>query len=489
MADIYFTDFFNVPEETLSTYGAFNIALDIDLPLFIDPFLLFASENEDYKKLHDGIIEYLLFLRERSLEGHVSKAMLQAWYFFPEVKENCFGFCIDGHSGRGLAGNFAKALNSGFEDIFKSFGEETITKGHHLEKLCLIKDRVGRDTISDFTTNLIKDYLLLYTEAFAKEHIPADKCSSISVPKSIFNYQFKRWMPKSYLLPIYKGKHLILTPIDMLTKDDTWINKKDLWNKFESIPDAIPNGQLRELVNDYFYSQLPKDDKPTKEDREKAISRTLRQFPDTIDYFIKLKEAGRKEAFDNSKLKVGNSNEVYINLVNKLVQLLSTTSKFYDIPPQNSEEETAKRIEFLKDVIENKGGHKLFYIKGKPVKRESDLQIAFRLTWVEASSDITREADDGRGPVDFKITNGAKDKVLVEFKLASNSALKRNLENQTAIYEKASDAKISFKVIMYFTDEELVKLQRVLRELGLTNDKYVYLIDARNDNKPSGSKA
>ena len=40
---IYFSDVFGVAPETLDQYGAFNIALVNDLPLFIDPFLLFDS--------------------------------------------------------------------------------------------------------------------------------------------------------------------------------------------------------------------------------------------------------------------------------------------------------------------------------------------------------------------------------------------------------------------------------------------------------------
>jgi hypothetical protein len=35
--DIYFSDFFGVDPEILGRYGAFNISLASDLPLFIDP--------------------------------------------------------------------------------------------------------------------------------------------------------------------------------------------------------------------------------------------------------------------------------------------------------------------------------------------------------------------------------------------------------------------------------------------------------------------
>lgn len=45
---IYFSDFFNVTPDILDKYGAFNISLINDLPLFIDPFLLFGSKKPEY---------------------------------------------------------------------------------------------------------------------------------------------------------------------------------------------------------------------------------------------------------------------------------------------------------------------------------------------------------------------------------------------------------------------------------------------------------
>ena len=113
----------------------------------------------------------------------------------------------------------------------------------------------------------------------------------------------------------------------------------------------------------------------------------------------------------------------------------------------------------------------------------------YRLVWIGSPSDVTTEANDGRGPADFKISRGAKDKTIVEMKLASNSKLKSNLEKQTDIYMKASGAKQSIKAILYFTRREYMHTMKVLKDLGLEDSDDVVLIDARNDNKPSGSKA
>lgn len=74
-------------------------------------------------------------------------------------------------------------------------------------------------------------------------------------------------------------------------------------------------------------------------------------------------------------------------------------------------------------------------------------------------------------------------------KLAKNTKLKQNLEKQLPIYLAASDARKGIKVIIYFNSSEKARVDGVLKELGIEENPDVVLIDARNDNKPSGSKA
>ncbi|MBW4971849.1 hypothetical protein KZY98_15425, partial [Croceibacter atlanticus] len=76
--------------------------------------------------------------------------LIKAWYLFPEVKENWFGFSKTGNSGRGLGPSFAKSLQNNFRDVFSDCGRET-SGSTHLGKLTLEKHGVGKDQISDFT--------------------------------------------------------------------------------------------------------------------------------------------------------------------------------------------------------------------------------------------------------------------------------------------------------------------------------------------------
>lgn len=142
-------------------------------------------------------------------------------------------------------------------------------------------------------------------------------------------------------------------------------------------------------------------------------------------------------------------------------------------------------MKYLKNVIEDMDGYKIFYIKGQPLKREEDFQILYKLTWFASKSDINAEVNNGRGPVDFKASIGSKDQTLIEFKLASNSKLKQNLENQVEVYKKANRSAKAIKVILYFSESQLNKVNKILKELELSTEEAIILIDARNDNKQS----
>jgi len=44
-------------------------------------------------------------------------------------------------------------------------------------------------------------------------------------------------------------------------------------------------------------------------------------------------------------------------------------------------------------------------------------------------------------------------------------------------------------VIVYFTVSERKRVEKILKEVSLLGNKDIVLVDARKDNKPSGSKA
>ncbi|MBS1594667.1 MAG: hypothetical protein JST90_10090 [Bacteroidetes bacterium] len=488
---ISFCDFFQIEETVLDQYGAFNISLINDLPLFIDPFLLFASKKTEYKEIHNEIVTYLTFLRDRAVEGRSERGELMKWYYFPEVKENWLGYCLGGNEGSGLGEKFAKALSQNLKYLFEN---TEYTQSVHLEKAGLFHNGVGKDNISDFTTNLIKHYLCQYTETFSKKNINPIFLKEFNVPKAYFDYDLEKWMSKKFLLPVHPQKEnefILLTPSDILTKDDNWINLHDLEGRFNELCNAVPNIQLRSEISAYFKRQLPKLPKDRKEHNKsetgEAINKTLQQYPQLFDLYIGQKEQEIQSAAYTAQERVKLVRDL-MHVTKSLSSLLETLG-FYNIAPERTKEAALKRILFLKKVIEENDGYRLFYKYKQAITREIDLQIMYRLTWYASSFDVNREVNNGRGPVDYAISYGSEDKTLVEFKLARNTKLKQNLEKQLEIYKQASSASAGYKVIIYFTGKEYRSVEKTLRALSMVNDQNIILIDARQDNKISASNA
>jgi hypothetical protein len=486
----FFSEFFGVEPKVVEDYGAFNVSLINDLPLFIDPFLLFNSRKPAYRALHDSIVEYLLFLKEKAAAGEVDEALLRQWYCFPEVKQSWLGFSEVGNAGHGLGIDFARALHGSLQTIFADFGTERITKGSHLEKVCLIKDGVGRDNISDFTTNLIKRHLYEFTESFALQQLRPDQRREVAIRNVEFNFETESWMGCSFTLPWTNNDHVVLTPKDLLTRDENWINRRDLFAGFEKIPVSIPDQQLRGLVNNYFIGTLRKNRRrePTKQEHDRAVMKTIEHFPVLIDYFIRLKESEGGQAKSISAERVRFARQLF-EIGTRALQALLDQAGFYK-SSGSTRGETLDRVTFFKDVIENKGGYRTFWnAAGLRVRNEKELQIMFRLVWFGTPSDISSEVNDGRGPADFKISRGRPDKTIVEMKLASNKKLEANLQAQAEAYQQASDAKHGIKVVVFFSQNEGARVRKILARLKMTDDPNVILIDARRDNKPSGSRA
>ena len=85
---LLFNEYFEIDQKVVDRYGALNICVEADLPLFVDPFLLFSSENPEYQALHDKIVGHLIFLRELASNN---PSIGPSLFKFPEVPQNWLG--------------------------------------------------------------------------------------------------------------------------------------------------------------------------------------------------------------------------------------------------------------------------------------------------------------------------------------------------------------------------------------------------------------
>lgn len=194
-------------------------------------------------------------------------------------------------------------------------------------------------------------------------------------------------------------------------------------------------------------------------------------------------------SFSNNELK-------YIDFIKRWLEVqkkyFQQTKELFNLNHQlkgdvynDSYNEALERISYFKKFIEDKDGYILSWQQDKV--REKDVQISFKAVWYNTAFDVNREVGNGRGFVDYTISKGVDDKTLVEFKLASNSKIKSNLQHQLPIYAKANDTEKCISVIMVFTDKENKRLNKILKELNLEKASNIIVIDARYNNKISAS--
>ena len=316
--------------------------------------------------------------------------------------------------------DFARSLIRNLGLLFPD-SAAPISSSRHLEKMSLIRGGVGRDSVSDFTTNLIKDYLLAYTQTFAREHLAARKRRTFPVRRVSFNSDTESWRDGSYELPaLSETEFILLTPTDMLTRDDTWINRTDLIRGFETIPPSISDDSLRSQMSNYFEQELRRRPRPfrapTQTDRTAAADATIERYPELLDYYIALKEIDGERAKVASQEHVSATRYVFYDQLRDLLTQLLDQEDFYRGPVSSYSEALTKARAF-KHYVESKDGYRLINSGSGSFGSEADVQLFFGLAFVGSTFDVNREPNNGRGPVDFAVSKGAYNKSLIEFKL------------------------------------------------------------------------
>lgn len=214
----------------------------------------------------------------------------------------------------------------------------------------------------------------------------------------------------------------------------------------------------------------------------------MREHPELYDYYIKMRE---KDTYEIRSQCIG---ELDMQLNKLLVSSKNIINLFENANYQRNEKLTAKeeakeRLKFFKHIIEDCDGYKNLYVKGVQIAQENDLQRLFRFVWYGTNYKVDAESNNGRGQTDFVISKGQNNQNIIEFKLASNSKLS-HVFTQVKIYEAANCSEGSLIVIFYFSEEEYVSSEKIIKDAGYEKmiDESIFLIDCRNDNKISASK-
>lgn len=241
--------------------------LDADIPLCLDPFLLYKSKRADLREAHD----LLLTLFNDAFDAFRADDMARVRRIldFPEVREVRFGYSRGSIRGTGVGPVLSEVL---IETLRQS--PALIARGlRHVEELQLFASGIAEDRISDVAANVIKNFLISYTQS---------QCQLWGIPISqdvpiqhIWDSTERRWRDTYTPLPRdpHSGEGILLVP--------RWIARRLPWINFDDFAQTDLRIFLRSrLPGDEARGQLPKE-------RVVQITRTHVQL---VDRYVERKE-------------------------------------------------------------------------------------------------------------------------------------------------------------------------------------------------------
>ncbi|MGN6222451.1 hypothetical protein [Pseudoxanthomonas sp.] len=441
-----------IAQDVITRAGAIDVTLNCDTNLFIDPLLLSEASNKDFRECastaYEGRFNQLIELlaASKSVDDAAWRAAKKK-ISFHEIGYTHLGYS-SGTSGSGFGDKLAGNLISTAKEVV-SLG---VDNPNLFVALALFEDGVGADRISDMTTNIIVACLARFT---------ASACSDIGVATEKFKIGGVFYdLPPN---PIKRSEPILLVPKDVV---------RDLpvasdWNSVGSA--ARETEDLRERVNAHIGEIWKAKTRKDKEEVRKNAMRSKASF----ETFLEVIRNAADESYD---VKNDHRGEIYPADLRRGISRAQPLDlhKYSNrkLSLDEVDEVVVAIISQFKDLVENRGLWKEFWDDRQENPRlEKAMQRIFyavALSYCEANDlDISPESDGGAGPVDFKVSGGARSKVLLELKRSTNPKLVDGYTKQLEAYRASEGTTRAHYVVIDVG--------------GLTPAKMKGLSDARSD--------
>jgi hypothetical protein len=192
----------------------------VDIPLGIDPFLLFKSRDPEYRNLHGLVLNVF----NSGVQAIRSGALVDARELltFPEVPEIGFGYTRRSRRGTGVGAYLTGLI------IDTLIGSPQLQERgvRHIEEMQLLSAGIGPDRISDIAANILKRFLIEYTQRQCEIwKLPTRP----GVPVShIYSPSTRQWEDSHEDLPVsdVDGTPILLVP-RRFVRVLPWINYDD----------------------------------------------------------------------------------------------------------------------------------------------------------------------------------------------------------------------------------------------------------------------
>lgn len=419
-----------IPHEQLERVGVFDRFIGIDSRLHVDPHLLHQSEAPELRAATNTLDKYWedTITVVRNIFEHGDRLWRQAVlrFTFPENSHVGLGYATSGTTGNAIGRKTAENLvNTAIQLIRAGINDPKI-----FELVGLFEPNVGPDLISDMTVHIVEKHLLQYTVRI---------CSELGIETKNFTIN-----DVDYQLPEcpVSRQHLILLPKDIL---------RDLpvafcWEDIDIV--CVYNESLRAKLNDLIGSNWRR---ATEDNKKEKLKKVLLEHPGALTDLIKQYREKRAEPYDYTR-----------DVLGEIIWLDAGRSATADHPldltsygkanPENIRNLVWIICERFQHLVENCGLARVFWTDEKRLRYERMAQLLFFAiadSYCKANDlDLSPEVNSGRGPVDFKLSSGYADRVLVEVKWSKNSKLAHGFEVQLSEYAKAEQTSSTILLVI-----------------------------------------
>lgn len=256
------SDYYGIP--LLQSEVDFAIPfMDEDIPLYVDPFLLWKSPSQMDNMLHEGVLSAFNNLGRMFLDGKEELAVSNL-VFLSECNEVGLGLSKT-KKGRPISTELAKEILELFKEIpqLQQYGFK------HFEQVQLLVDQISKDRVSDIACSLIKSFLIDYT---------IDQCQKYGIPLQkvgIHKYDYKCFKV---------AKEEVKLPVNEESKQPVLFVPKR-WLRF------VPWLNYDDYFSNYLIKDIEKEYDGTKK-RIEVLKYNRYNF-DMVEKYISLKEADR----------------------------------------------------------------------------------------------------------------------------------------------------------------------------------------------------
>ena len=458
---ISFCDEFGIEKSELKKIGALDIILDFDTKYFIDPALLrnnhipeFLDVSQKVERYFEGIVT-LIRISNCNDDMYWKKA--DSLLRFKELKGTCLGYSNSGTSGNAIGKELRQRIIRTIKELLQTGAVEPIV----LELLGVFQEKVGCDRISDLVTFIIHDEIVSYTKRVLKEL----NCNRIDATGMVINP--------------YNGEQILLLPMEILSP-------LPVANEYDDIDfSCAENERVRNEINAYF--DLDGRKKLKKEEINALMINNISFRNQLVNSYKKI--CPEMYNFDGDP-------------VGQILWYSASKQAVIDYPLElhepTNEEELEKLVikicKHFKQLVEKNGLWKLLYDdKNKPKHENAAQLLLFGIADAYCTAngiDISREVNNGQGPVDFKFSEGAQNKILVEVKLTSNQQLIHGISKQLPIYmEQENTRKAIYLIIENGHFKRYESFQNYYNKLDTSTKEKIPYIYVDGTARESASKA